>query len=372
MVLYVAMLFLFFVGITSAISTFCLPASELKRAVGKPNTAPSPSLSWLSIVISIAVFLSVSIGYVYMFWGLSTGIERIHGQLVRRGTIELIEQRKLHYETLLRQQLSAVSASGLSEMESSIDTMSVTMESNVDGFLDWYYSARGEAFRTISRAADLVSRDRVREERLVERLYDDLLAEVPIITLDRQWEILHKASEALIDATNRQFNVERDQIIASRIVDRDVAGPTTIVEHAKTLEFDIADDLRDSLRLRREDFLRRQNSSLVLGGVGGAVAATVVSRIVLKRGLVGVDKLVRRLPKIARPLARTVFLGSRVLTVSTGVGLLTMVALTAGSEYALLKFREREDRPQFRDSIMEAIDRAEQELKTELQGLFES
>ena len=370
-VFYEAMLFLFFVGITSAMSTFCLPKLELKRAVGRPTTAASPCLSWPAVAISIAIVLAVSTGYVYSFWGFSREVEHVHDQLVRRGTMDLLEQAKQRYENLLRRQLSEVSASGLEEMESSVDTMIATMRSNVDGFLDWYYSPLGEAFRITSRVREFVSRHESREEQLVERLYEDLLEEVPIVILHRQWEILYQVSEALIEATREQFNVERDQIIASNVVDRNIPGPTTKVEQAKSPEFDIADDLQDNMKLQREAFLRRQNSSLVFGVVGGAVAATVVARTVFKRGLGGVDKLVRRLPRVARPLARSVFLGSRVLAASSGVGLLVMVALTGGSEYVLLKFHEKKDRPQFKDRIMDAIDLAEQELKAELQGLLE-
>ena len=48
-----------------------------------------------------------------------------------------------------------------------------------------------------------------------------------------------------------------------------------------------------------------------------------------------------------------------------------MVAITVGSEYVLLKFYEKNDRPRFRETIMDAIDVSQRELVEELRSLLD-
>ena len=311
------MLFLFFFGIISAMSTFCFSFRELKRAVSKPDTNVM-STSWLSILLVSTIFLAVSAVYIYGFWGFSREVELVHDRLVRRGTVALLEQTKARYEDLLRQQLGEASSVSLEEMESAVDAIISAMRANAEDFLDWYYGPRGEIFRTAQRTLGRLRSNRDRyEQRMAARLSEFLLQEVPVDAYHVQWESFHRIAESLVEVTVDQFNLERDQIIRANTIVSDVTGPTSILEHVESPKFKIADKLRESLAIRREAFLERQNSSVVAGAVSGAVAGTVVGSTLFRKGVRGVDKLIGRLPRVMRPFAKAVFL-SRVVSLGTG------------------------------------------------------
>ena len=365
------MVFFFFLGVTSAMSTFCLPLRELKRSLNS-TTTPSPSVSLSMSALALATVIAVSVAYFSGIWNFARQVESVHGQLVRLGTVDEIELTKARYESLLREQLSEISTVEWTHIESSLDDMTAAMKSNVDGFLDWYYGPGGELVRTATRVSGWRGRDGARyEQKMIDRMHEDLLKDVPKEPLDKAVDEYRELVDILIRVTTEQYDTSLKQILSKNANDDSITAPVTVVTYDDSAVFELADELRENLRLRSEAFLQRQNASVISGAVGGAVAATVVGKAVYKRGVGNAGRLIQRLPRAARPLARTVLLGSRVITAGSGVGLLAMVVLTGGSEYVLLKFHERKDRPQFKDLIFYAIDTSQRALKAELQRVVQ-
>ena len=370
-IFYSIMVFLFFLGVTSAISTFCLPLRELWRSLSS-TTAPSPSVSLAMRVLALAIVIAVSVAYFYGFWNLTREVESIRGELVRLGTVDDIELTKARYESLLREHLSEVSAVKWTHIESSVDDMTAEMKSNVDDFLEWYYGPGGELMRTATRVSRFMSRDGAKyEQEMIDKLHEYLIDGVPSAPLEEAIDEYHELVDTLIQVTTEQYNTSLEQIISTNAIDTSTPGPVTVVAYNDSTIFGLADELRKSLRLRNEAFRQRQNASVISGALGGAVAATLVGKAVYKRGVGNASRLIQRLPRAARPIARTILLGSRVISISSGVGLVAMVALTVGSEYVILKFHEQKDRPQFRESIFDAIDTSQRVLKAELQRLVQ-
>lgn len=371
LLLYSTMVFLFFLGITSAMSTFCLPLSELVRSL-TPTKSPLPKVSRTMLVLAIAIVVAVSVAYFYGFWNFTEKIENIAGKCVRSGTAAEVERMTTRYESLLRGQLDDLSAVKWTHIESLVDDQTAALKSNVDGFLDWYYGPIGELRRVGIRISGWIDRDGAEyEQSMIGKLHEFLLEDVPIESLDRAIEEYYELVDTLIQVTAEQYDTAVNEIVATNAIDTCNTGPVTVVAYRDSLSFGLADELRDGLRSRSEAFLQRQGVSVAFGAVAGAVATTLVGRAVYKRGVGNVGRLIQRVPRAARPLARTLLLGSRAITVGSGVGLLAMVVLTVGFEYALLKFHEREDRPQLKGLIFDAIDTSQTALKAELQPLVQ-
>ena len=371
-IVYETMVFFFFAGITSAMATFCVPLRELKRVVSRPTTDSEPAVSKLYVVLTVAIVLSVGVCYAYGFRGFTMEVERVHDQYVQVGTVSLLERTRALHEGVLRAQLQDVATLTSDDMEAVVDIMFTDMRSNVDGFLDWYYGVGGEVFRTTQRALGALTRNSDRlEEQTLDRLHEKLMEDVSIATYRTHWESFQRVADTLVRVTEQQYNIERDKIVRSTSVDmKTTVGPTTVVRDADSFEFDIADDLRSRFATQHEAFLQRQNTSIVAGAITGAVASAVVGKAVFGSGIRGIDRLLAKAPRVVRPLIKTTLLSSKLVAVS-GAGALVMVAMTVGSEYVLLKFREVRERPQFRTVIMEAIDVSQRDLVTEIQHLLD-
>ena len=370
--IYETMVFFFFAGITSAIATFCVPLRELKRIVSRPTTDSEPTVSKLSVVLTVAIVLSIGVFYAYGFRGFTMEVERVHDQYVQVGTVSRLERTRALHEDVLRAQLQDVATLTSDDMEAVVDIMFTDMRSNVDGFLDWYYGAGGEVFRTTQRVLGALTRNRDRlEEQTLDRLHEKLMEDVSIATYRTHWEFFQRVANTLVQVTQQQYNIERDKIVQSASVDvKTTAGPTTVVREADSFEFDIADDLRSRFAIQHEAFIRRQNTSIVAGSISGAVASAVVGKAVFGSPIRGIDRLLAKAPRVVRPLIKTTLLSSGVAAMS-GAGVLVMVAVTVGSEYILLKFRETGERPRFRTLIMEAIDVSQRDLVAEIKQLLD-
>ena len=359
--------YLVFFNASATFASFAITRSERRRIFGSISEDEfPPTLTRTRVAIAAALVTVVSLFiYIPVFADLEDAartspglierlknaqlkVEKIDDEFYRPGTMKAIELAKA---TALGKKL-AVSRT---LVERQIDRAFDQMESNVDGYLDWYYSLSGEYMRL----AKLMTGDieKYMEEKLVEKLKQQEALQPVFAGL----EVALAASQK---AVNDEYQEDFRKILAENRLQVPEFGAKNIPGIASA-QIRALPTHPDVIAMR----------SRVVGGAAAAgVSAAIVGKIVSK----GIFKAAAKaLSKVAiskaAGTAGGAAIGAAIGSVVPGIG--TLIGAAAGGIIAgvvvdkgLLKLEEAISREDFKKEILGAVRESRDKFKSELFG----
>ena len=356
-------------------SAFMLPAPEWRRIlVPLTDSSTPPAVSTQDLVLGSAV---ASFLLLFVFLPLVALIEtearnnqpvqrapevfvlqleRIGDDWYKPGTSQQLEQA--------RTQVLDESGAALQDLRTTLDIAFNAVESNVEIYLDWYYSLGGE----YARIGHLLSGDL--EQYMADRLIDSL-----------QWGDVFGPVQTALDAAldGNALAAERYAVLARSILAGNRVDPGTRkvepllqLELASVLEAPVH---RDLINLQSR-LLAGSSGSAVAGVMTGAVAAKLGSRMITKGSFKLAAKALGKLlaSKTAGAslgagagAAAGAAAGSVVPGIGTAIGAIIggiagglMVGI--GIDKALIEFEEAVSRESFRTELLATIEEVRNEF----------
>ena len=351
----------FYAGLARAVAILLLPRSELRRALLPASDAPVPrrlAAVEAAITSALATILVVFIlipGLAAAEAWLSanrpsiyaeTMVERIDDQIVRPGTIDILD--KLRRETV--KGLGVDQAALSQAANAGFDAM----ERNVDAFLDAYYSLPAEYLRI----AALLMGETDLEQRLTDDLAQYLMADAPF----GDYEARLKAALGSADRVRAIYETAVNDVLRIMALDLPADARLRVVASAP----------RSGLALPKPDVEVTTPGSrgVTSAAAGGIVAALVVKKIAAKGTLKLAAKAVAKVVASkaagasggagAGALAGGA-IGSAVPVIGTAVGaavggVIGGLAVGVGVDYLILKLEEAWSREEFRQQLLAAIE----------------
>jgi hypothetical protein len=354
------------------LSCLLIPRREYRRIFGAltdadaPPSLPPDRITRVA-VIAAAVSLLVYLPLMFALEGwVSRGpiserrqsaeavviprLEQIGEALFREGTIAELNRASIEAIQRVDAHLDAV--------ESSLDEAFKLLEANVDDYLDWHYSLRGEYVRL----GALVSRD---IEGYISRKLQEYL---------EQGDAFGAIQETL-DAALSEFDRGSREYgqLAAEIMERNrvAAAPPRfeLVGHASGQDLlnlsHVIDRFRDRLK----------GATTTAGVMTAYVARRVLLRATGQNTLKAAARAMTRAAagRAAGGRAGAGLAGAAVGSVVPGVGtaaggIAGFVGAWVGTDWALLKIDEYRNRETFRTDLISAIHQAREELMGELRG----
>ena len=361
---YIGSTYLFFLGITSALSVFLVnPRGLVRRVFGSPSSSPFPSpISPRRTTLATFILLILCGSYFHLFSDIRVSCERIGNHVVHAGTFAITESLRERTTAQLGQ-INADSYNKIIEPE--IRSAFKDLRANVPEFLDWYYSIPSE----FSRLGVIVS-----GAKLGEKLSETLAGEAAFAGIDNRLDVLNQVNRSVVD----EFRIARTRIIRERECQVSSATPLDI---SRTIDLSY---LQGTFATDQIRFQQRLWGSAA-GGLGGGVVGSVVgykllSKVAAKGTLRTAVKALLRFvvrPALSRAAsaATVAAAGSRVGRTLGPVGALAGAVVGAvvgavATDLALLKLEEVLGRQQLQDEIMEAIELTEEEVLTETKRML--
>lgn len=290
---------------------------------------------------------------------ITVGVEQIDDFLYRRGTLALIDEA--------RKEVFRQFAASQGNLGQAVDLAFLRMESNVDSFLDWYYSLGGEYTRIASMLGGQF--EAYMESKLSETL--DQTGALRAVE-QRLAKIMEENAEAI--AT---FNA-----LVERIKQENRINPG---EKAVTIVR--TERLAHLVKIPKPNWMlsleSRAGASLITGGGAGMVAGYFAKRMlgrvlgapIFKTAVQAVVRIVisktgsRAAGGAAGAMAGGAA-GSVVpgvgTTVGAVVGLIVGLATTVAVDAVLVEIEEAVNREQFKGEILRALAEARESLRFEL------
>lgn len=354
-----------FFNASATFSSFAIPRSERRRIFGPiSDDELPPALTRSRVAIAAALVTVVTLfiyvpvfadledaarsnpGFVTLLKNAQLKVEKIDNEFYRPGTMKAIELAKT----------TALSKINVSRafVEGQIDVAFNQMESNIDGYLDWYYSLSGE----YTRLAKLMTGEieKYMEEKLVEKLKQGDALKPVIAALEVTLANHMAITEAYQKDIRRILESNRIQVPefgAKRIVgiasDRILVLPT---------HFDVV------------SMKSRVVGGAAAAGIGTAIAAKIVSKGIFKAAGKALSKVA--ISKAAGTTGGAV-IGATIGSVVPGAG--TVIGGIIGGVLAgvvvdkvLLKLEEAISREDFKKEILGSIRESRDKFKSELFG----
>lgn len=354
-----------FFNASSTFACFVIIPQEFRRIFGpiSDDDVPPP-LNRNRIAISAAVVTFVAFFlYVPMFAQLEDAIrrqpvilktlnqvqievERIDNAYYAPGTIKLIELEKA--AVLRKVDLSR------SLLEGQVDRAFDQLAGNVDSYLDWYYSLKGE----YTRIAKLMTGEieTYMERTLAEKLKEEEAFKPIAVALDAAFAMRQTAATEYQQSVKEILDKGRMSVPESSvkaIANIGLDGILTLPSHA------------DEVTLRS-----RLASGAVATGVGGAVAAKIASKGMFKAAAKALSKVA-----VSKATGTAVGAGVGMAAGSFIPGAGTIIGGVIGGvlaglfvDKALLKLEEAISREGFKNEILVTIGESRMNLKD---GLFQ-
>jgi len=355
--------YIVFFNVSATFASFAIPRKEHRRIYAPLSDEEIPPPLTRSRVAIAAAVVTVVILFIYVpvFVHLEEGaranpglytllknaqlnVEKIDDEFYRPGTLKVIELAKA----------SALAKANLSRalLDSQIDRAFDQMGSNVDGYLDWYYSLSGE----YTRLARLMTGDieKYMEEKLVEMLrQEDALK--PVI-----------AGLELALANHKKDTDAYQQEVKTLLVNNRIQVPEFGAQGIPGVASD-----RLLVLPPRLDVVTMQ-SRVVGGAAAAAIGAVIVARIVSKGLFKAAGKALSKVAITkATGTAGGAAFGATVGSVVPGAG--TVIGGIMGGAIAgiltdkmLLKLEEAISREDFKNEIQDAIRESRSKFKGEL------
>lgn len=309
------------------LSCFLIPRSEYRRVFGPltEEAIPSP----LSILQISKVTALVTFGFFFIYIPFFSHTEEMLRESskiseFRQGTeeyvvpkLEKIGDKYFNQGTLAQIQKAKIEAiqdidASVLELERAVDKAFDRLEVNVDGFLDWYYSLKGEYARILHLLSGRM--ENYLGDKLQEYLgQDDPFYEVQA-TLDRAINDYTGARELYQEKV--QMILENNHISLSR-------SDIKIVQQANLLDILTLPD--------HQDFIGLQNR--LMAGSGGGAAAGLMTAAVVKK-VVSKTLSKSTLKIAAKALAKV--LTSKAGGAAGGVGIGATSGSAIGSAFPLV------------------------------------
>ena len=239
-------------------------------------------------------------------------------------------------------------------LEGQIDQAFNQMESNVDSYLDWYYSLSGE----YTRLAKLLSGDieKYMEEKLVEKLKQEEALKPILAGL----EVALANHSAITDEYLRAVKtiMEKNRILVPEFGSARIPGIASDQILVLPTHFDVV-----SMR-------SRVVGGAAAAGIGAGIVAKIVSKGIFKAAGKALSKVaISKAAGTAGGAAIGAAIGSVVPGAGTIVGGVIGGALAGGFvDKALLKLEEAISREDFKKEILSSIRESRDKFKSELFG----
>ncbi len=361
-----------YLAVCFTVCAFLLPGREYRRILHPTKSdeqveSLSPKriamASATAIICILFIYLPLAVVFESTLESRSTApepivvvrhVERIGDQYFSPGSIE--EVNRVAVATLeTHEEL-------LQPIEDALKLGFALMRSNVDPYLDWYYSLPGEWTRIANLLAGNI------DQHLSEKLTEKLESGDPFASFEEVFaEALHREARVL-----ESFQERANEILEARRVEVSSDDEVSVV--ART-------DREALLNLPVHSGLttveQRLGMSAATSGVSGVIAAVATRQIILRAASSGVIRAAgAALARLATVRAVSMgtggvvggtiggILGSVVPGAGTAVGAalggaIGGLAVGVGAEYLILKLEELWSRDEHREKLVAAIDEAE-------------
>jgi hypothetical protein len=357
--------YLVFFNASATFASFVIPRSERRRIFGpiSEDELP-PALTRSRVAIAAALLTVVTLfiyvpvfadfeevartnpGFITLLKNAQLKVEKIDNEFYRPGTMQAIELAKVS-------SLGKANASR-AILEGQIDQAFNQMESNVDSYLDWYYSLSGEYIRLAKLMTGEI--EKYMEEQLVEKLKQEealkpLLAglEVALANHSAITDDYQQAVKTIMAHNRIQVPEFGSATIPGIASDRILVLPT---------HFDVV-----SMR-------SRVVGGAAAAGIGAAIVAKIVSKGIFKAAGKALSKVaISKAAGTAGGAAIGAVIGSVVPGAGTIVGGVIGGALAGVFvDKVLLKLEEAISREDFKKEILGSIRESRGKFKSELFG----
>lgn len=357
--------YMVFFNASATFASFAIPRSEHRRIFGPisdeeipPTLTPTRVAIAAAIVTVVTLFIYVPVfadledgaranpGLITLLKNAQLKVEKIDDEFYRPGTMKAIELVKA----------AALGKVNVSRaiLEGQIDRAFDQMESNVDGYLDWYYSLSGE----YTRLAKLMTGEieKYMEEKLIEKLkQEDALR--PVIA---GLEVALENHKAITD--------EYQQDIKKILTNNRIQVPEFGAKGIPGIAFDGMLDLPthfDVVSMRS-----RVVGGAAAAGIGAAIVAKIVSKGIFKAAGKALSKVaISKAAGTAGGVAIGAVIGSVVPGAGTVIGGIIGGALAGVVvDKVLLKLEEAISREDFKKEISGSIRESRDRFKSELFG----
>jgi hypothetical protein len=370
--------YVIFYNACAMLSCFLIPGVEYRRLFNPLSDDKPQAIALSRIATIVAVFTFISL-FIYLplfayieFWVKQTTkitharqstesqfiqkLEQIDNVFFKQGTLEQLQAAKI--DSLHKVDIS------LAQLDGQIDRAFDRMETNVDGFLDWYYSLVGEYARIASMMTGAL------EDYTAKKLTDYL----------QQGDAFKEVQAALNHALETHDIAQHDylhdaqKIMAQNRIDP-AGSPVQVVQ-----SIPLKDILNPPIH---QDIISLQHK---LGGaaISGILTAVVVKKIIAKLVAKNVLKLAAKaLTKVV--ISKTAgtaggagtgalagaAIGSAVPVLGTATGavigaIIGGIVIGVSVDKMLIELEEAINREEFKSEILSAVQQARVEFKAQL------
>ena len=359
--------YLVFFNVSATFASFVIPRAEHRRLIGpisEDEVPPALTLSRVAIAAALVTVVTLFI-YVPVFSDLEDSaranpglierlknaqlkVEKIDDEFFRPGTIKAIELAKAAA-------LGKKIAVSRTLVEGQIDRAFDQMESNVDGYLDWYYSLSGEYMRL----AKLMTGDieKYMEKKLVEKLKQQEALQPVFAGLEVALALSQKAVNDVYQDDFRKILAE-NRLQVPEFGAKNIPGIASVQIRALPTHPDV-------IAIRN-----RVVGGAAAAGIGAAIVGKIVSKGIFKTAAKALSKVA--ISKVAGTTGGAA-IGAAIGSVVPGIG--TLIGAAAGAIIAgvvvdkgLLKLEEEISREDFKKEILGSIRDSRDKFKSELFG----
>lgn len=348
------------------------PASQGKESQNPKNhpTLTRTKLMWMLLfIVSGAILLHSSLYRVETQLQTLPSEQRPSEQL--KESAELIDRHLVELGTIKQiQNLEKIYAEknqrNLAQLERNLETAFDRMRTNVDGFLDWYYSP---STFYIGTGKYLVGQ---LQEYVNEKFEEELLRDSVSLIFERSLNAFDAEQQNLYD----EFRQKRAKIIGSREMDLLPIGFIKITESVN-LDSELKAAIPNMVANNLEQYFNKRGSGALVGGVAGGMISNKISKNLAERVVkkVASKKLVKNIivrtigkaaaKKTISSTAATIsgFLGSVIPGLGTAAGVVVGAATGfALADIVLGELDESLTRNKFREELLMLIDQEKQNL----------
>ena len=368
----------FFYYINLALSSFLITQIEYRRTLAPLNDAdisPIVSTQKIALATGVSVVLGVFIfapGVLYLNEYIKSYQQQREGSQTPSDRIvenlEMIGER--FYEVGTIEEIRSIQVRTMADLNPSMDGFCTTlnsgfnsMESNVDGYLDWYYTLGGEYSRLVALGTGRI------QEMMLDKMQTALVKNAPF----SDFEIRIRGALESKDLALADYQAEITEIMASNEVIPD--GLTVNVVNFWQPE--TVNQLSGNVALfdTGQRFLI-SGSVAVTAAISTKVVGKVAAKGVIKAGAkaltkMGVGKAAGAMGGAATGAATGAAIGSVVPIFGTAAGavvggIIGGVAIGLTVEKVLIELEELYSRDAHRESIVSTIREQHAELSKEL------
>ena len=372
--------FVVFYNACKMLSCLLIPKQEYLRIVAPLTDAEQPvavTKSGVAVITAILTFVILFI-YLPLFAGLESEakqsselrvfredveqkIVQIDGVFYRQELLADLQQAKL--KALHNAELSLV------YLEGQVDRAFDRLESNVDIYLDWYYSLGGE----YARIGHLMAGDfnHYMTQKLQASLQQGDAFKQVQVALDKTLESHKQAIE--------EYQLATRKILTENRIDH-IVTKAQIVQQLSLEDIFKAPQHEDMIKMQYR--LGGSGAAATVGAIGGVVVTKIIAKVAgkttFKLAVKGVSKLaVSKVAGTAGGAGAGAATGAAIGSIIPGAG--TVIGAVAGGiiggiatglviDKALIELESYLNREQFKQAIISAINEAREEFKVDLKG----